>query len=36
MKLLSKVFKWIIKKMEKKKQPQNEIAISIQINIHKD
>lgn len=35
MKLIAKVFKWIFKKL--KKQPQNEIAISIKIiNIHKD
>lgn len=37
MKLIAKVFKWIFEKLKKKKQPQNEIAISINItNIHKD
>ena len=37
MKLIAKVFKWIFEKLKKKKQPQNEIAISIKIiHIHKD
>ena len=37
MKLVALVIKWIFDKLKKKKQPQNEIAISINItNIHKD
>lgn len=37
MKLIAKVLSWIFEKFKKKKQPQNEIAISIKIiNIHKD
>lgn len=34
--ILISLFKWICKKLKQKKQPQNEVAISIQINIHKD
>lgn len=37
MKFVKSLFKWIIEKLQVKKQPQNEIAIYITIiNIYKD
>lgn len=36
MKLIAKVFRWIVSKLCKKKQPPITVVNSITINIHKD